>query len=69
MSYNFTQVINKLNNGKPIKRSGWINGQYIFSPLNVDGVLIFYPSNIYNPGTLYYPKLSDLNATDWIDAS
>jgi len=69
MSYTFAQVINKLTNGKAVTRPGWSSGKYIVSPLNVDGVLLIYPSNTYNPAQLYYPTLSDMNATDWIDAS
>jgi hypothetical protein len=69
MSYNFTQVINKLTNGKEVTRPSWPSGTYIFTPLNIDGVLLVYPNNKYSPTTLYYPTLSDLNATDWIDAA
>jgi hypothetical protein len=69
MSYTFGQVINKLTAGKPVTRPGWSSGKYIVSPLNVDGVLMVYPNNASSPAQLYYPTLSDMNATDWIDAS
>lgn len=69
MSYNFSQVITKLTNGKSLTRPGWPSGKYILSPLNVDGILLMYPNNTSNPAQLYYPSLSDLNAVDWVDAS
>lgn len=70
MAYTFTQVVNRLGNGKCLTRPGWSgSGKYIVSPLNFDGVLTVYPSNTTSPAQVYCPTMSDLNATDWVDAT
>lgn len=69
MSYNFTQVINRLNNGKCLTRPSWSSGKYITTIAHVDGILIIFPNNPNNPASLYYATLSDFNATDWVDVN
>lgn len=67
MAFNFSQVINKLQNGKYMTRPSWSNGQFIMATPYTNYIMYCVPSNVNTPLTNYQLSMNDALAEDWTE--
>jgi hypothetical protein len=68
MSFDFSQVVTKLQNGKNMTRPSLLP-QFLVLPKNTQYICLCNPNNPLNPLTPFLGAIADITATDWNELS
>lgn len=67
MPYTFSEMLNKIQNGKIMARQAWANGIFLMSLSSIPYIMYFVTNNSNNPCQPYRAYLADINASDWVE--